>query len=123
MKQDPLTEKIIGCAIEVHKGIGPGLLETAYEACLRKELMDAGLNAATQVPLTLDYKGEKIDCAYRADMIVEDEVLIELKSVREILPIHQAQLMTYLKISGLSKGLLMNFNSTLLKDGLRRVVL
>ena len=121
--KDPLTDQIIGCAIEVHKTIGPGLLESAYEACLLKELSDAGLRVLTQVPIKVDYKGTKIDCAFRADMIIEDEVLIELKSVNEISPIHQAQLLTYMKLSAIRKGLLMNFNVALLKDGIRRLVL
>ena len=121
--QDLLSDKVIGCAIEVHKTVGPGLLEAAYEACLLKELEDAGLSVKTQVPLELDYKGTSIDCAYRADMVVENELLIELKAVKELLPIHQAQILTYLKISGLRTGLLMNFNAILLKDGLKRVVL
>ncbi|MCR4376563.1 MAG: GxxExxY protein [Rhodospirillales bacterium] len=121
--KDPLTDKIIGCAIEVHKTIGPGLLESAYEACLLKELSDAGLGVLTQVPIKVDYKGTKIDCAFRADMIVEDKVLIELKSVNEVSPVHQAQLLTYMKLSGINKGLLMNFNVALLKDGIRRLVL
>lgn len=120
--KDPLTDQIIGCAIEVHKTIGPGLLESAYEACFYKELSDAGLRVLTQVPIKVDYKGTKIDCAFRADMIVEDEVLIELKSVDQINPVHQAQLLTYLKLSGIRKGLLMNFNAALLKDGIRRMV-
>lgn len=120
--KDPLTDQIIGCAIEVHKTIGPGLLESAYEACFYKELSDVGLRVLRQVPIEVDYKGTKIDCAFRADMIVEDEVLIELKSVDQINPVHQAQLLTYLKLSGIRKGLLMNFNAALLKDGIRRMV-
>jgi len=120
--KDPLTDQIIGCAIEEHKTIGPGLLESAYEACFYKELSDVGLRVLTQVPIEVDYKGTKIDCAFRADMIVEDEVLIELKSVDQISPVHQAQLLTYLKLSGIRKGLLMNFNAALLKDGIRRMV-
>jgi GxxExxY protein len=121
--KDRLTDQIIGCAIEVHKTIGPGLLESAYEACLLKELSDVGLRVLTQVPIKVDYKGTKIDCAFRADMIVEDEVLIELKSVTEVNPVHQAQLLTYMKLSKIRKGLLMNFNVALLKDGIRRLVL
>lgn len=121
--KDPLTDRIIGCAIEVHRTIGPGLLEAAYEACLIKELTDAHLHVVSQVPIGLEYKGENIDCAFRADLIVEDKVLIELKSVKELSPIHQAQLLTYMKVSGLRIGLLMNFNTALLKDGIRRLVL
>ena len=121
--KDALTDQIIGCAIEVHKSIGPGLLESAYEACLVHELLGAGLDVAQQVPIQIDYKGKIIDCAYRADVIVDNEVLIELKSVEALKPVHEAQMLTYLKLSGLQKGLLMNFNVRLLKDGLRRMVL
>jgi len=121
--KDELTNRIIGYAIEVHRNLGPGLLESAYEACLCREFSDAGINFKRQVPITVDYKGEKVDCAFRADVMVEDEVLLELKACERIHSIHEAQLLTYLKLSGLKKGLLMNFNSTLLKNGIKRMVI
>jgi len=120
---DDLTNRIIGHAIEVHKNLGPGLLESAYEACLCHEFSDAGIDFKRQVPITVDYKGEKVDCAFRADLIVEDEVLLELKASDRLHQIHEAQLLTYLKLSGLKKGLLMNFNTTLLKNGIKRMVI
>jgi len=121
--KDHLTSRIIGCAIEVHKTLGPGLLESAYEACLCKEFADAGLSFKTQVPITIDYKGTQVDCSFRADVIVEDQVLVELKAVDRLVPVHEAQLLTYMKLCRLGTGLLMNFNVTLLKDGIRRMVI
>ena len=123
MSQDQLTEKIIGFAIEVHRELGPGLLESAYEACLAHELSSNEIRFARQVAMPLTYKGEKVDSGYKADLIVDDQVLIELKSVDQLLPIHEAQILTYLKLSGIRVGLLINFNARLLKDGLKRFVL
>jgi len=117
-----ISEIIIGKAIEVHKELGPGLLESAYESCLMYELLQAGLTVEQQKPLPIIYKGTKIDCGYRLDMIVEDSVIIELKSVEQILPIHKSQLLSYLRLSGLTLGLLINFNVEVLKQGLHRVV-
>ena len=118
-----LTEKIIGAAIEVHKTLGPGLLESAYEACLVHELISQGLSIARQVELPVVYKGQHVECAFRMDIVVEGQVLIELKAVETLLPIHEAQLMTYLKLSGIRVGLLMNFNALTIKAGLiRRIV-
>ena len=117
-----LTEEIIGKSIEVHRELGPGLLESAYETCLVYELRNAGLKVETQKPLPLIYKGMKIDCGYRFDLLVEDSVIIELKSVESLLPIHKAQVLSYLKLSGLSLGLLINFNVEALRHGIQRVV-
>lgn len=122
-RKDPLTEKIIGLAIEVHKALGPGLLESAYEACLCHELSAAGLEFRRQVPLSINYKSVRLDCGYRADIIVESGVLLELKTVEAVQPIHRAQLLTYLRLSGLRVGLMINFNVPMLKDGLVRMVL
>ena len=123
MNRDPLSEKAIGAAIEVHRYLGPGLLESAYEECLCHELAKAGLSFKRQVEMPISYKGQDIDCGYRADLIVENTLLVELKAVEKLLPIHQAQVLTYLKLGRLSTGLLINFNSTLLKDGIKRFVM
>lgn len=118
-----LGERVIGSGIEVHRALGPGLLESVYEECLCHELKSADIEFARQVPLSVTYKGVRLDCGYRIDIVVANEVLVEVKSVDRLLPIHDAQVLTYLKLSGLKVGLLMNFNSVLLKDGLRRLVL
>ncbi len=123
MKHETLTSKIITCAIEVHRHLGPGLLESAYEHCLAYEFSLKGLNYELQTPLPVVYKNVKIDCAYRMDIVVEKNVVLELKCVNALIPIHHAQLLTYLKLSGLSVGLLLNFNEVLLKDGIKRMVL
>ena len=120
---DPLTESIIGLAIEVHRHLGPGLLESAYEECLCFELEARRFKFRRQVPLPIIYKSVRLDCGYRLDVVVENEVVIELKSVERLMPIHEAQMLTYLKLSGLRKGLLFNFNSLILKDGLLRLTL
>lgn len=117
-----LTEKIIGAAIEVHRELGPGLLESTYEACLAHELNLQGIKAVRQKKQPIKYKGLEIDEAYRIDIIVEDKIILELKVVDELNNIHLAQLLTYLKLSGCSLGYLMNFNVPLMKDGIRRVV-
>ncbi len=118
-----LTEKIIGAAIEVHRTVGPGLLESAYEECLAHEMRLHGLNYERQVPLPVAYKGMKLDCGYRLDFLVEKAVVLELKTVDALLPIHEAQLLTYLKLGGWTVGLLVNFNVPVLKNGIKRVVL
>ena len=118
-----LTELVIGCAIEVHRTLGPGLLESTYEICLCHELIIRGLRFETQVPIPVEYKGVKLDCGYRADLVVNDLVLVEIKSVDSLMPIHEAQLLSYLKLGGWKIGLLINFNVQLLKQGLRRRVL
>ncbi len=117
-----ISEIIIGKAIEVHKALVPGLLESTYEACLIHELSQSGLKVYHQKPLSLIYKDLCIDSAYRLDLLVEDSVIVELKSVDKILPIHKAQLLSYLKLSGLTLGLIINFNVETLKNGLQRVV-
>ncbi len=120
---DELTEQIIGAAIEVHRHLGPGLLESAYEHCLCRELAQRNLDYERQVAIPLTYKGEVLDCGYRADVIVERKVLLELKSIDAIEPVHEAQLLTYLRLSNIKVGLLINFNTALLKDGIVRRVL
>ena len=118
---DPLTQRIIGLAIDVHKTLGPGLLESAYEECLCFELAEAGLLFKRQMELPIVYKSVALDCGYRLDVVVEQKVILEIKAVESMLPIHKAQLLTYMKLSGFGTGLLMNFNSIVLKDGLRRL--
>ena len=116
-----LTEIIIGAAIEVHRATGPGLMESVYEQCLCYELSQRGLRFQRQVELPVKYKGIKLDCGFRMDMVVEDAVVLELKTVDQLLPIHSAQLLTYLKLSGKKVGLLINFNEPVLKRGLKRI--
>ena len=123
MKFDVLSNKIIGCAIEVHKALGPGLLESAYEQSLAHEMSLSGILFRLQHPLPVHYKGVRLECGYRVDMLVEDKVVIELKSVERINNIHQAQLLTYMKLSKTGIGLLMNFNVLKMKDGIKRMVL
>ena len=123
MEFDELSNKVIGCAIEVHKGLGPGLLESAYERCLSYELINAGIRHDVQKELPIEYKGVKLDCGYRIDMLIENDIIVELKTVDNILPIHEAQLLTYMKLSGIKTGLLINFNVCRLKDGIKRFVL
>lgn len=122
-ENDLLTEKIIGFAIEVHRQLGPGLLESAYEECLCFELRHAGIGFKRQVPLPVIYKSVRLDCGYRLDIVVENQLILELKTVERLMPIHEAQMLTYLKLSDLRTGLLLNFNSAKLKEGLRRMVL
>jgi GxxExxY protein len=122
-ENDPLTQKIIGAAIEVHRHLGPGLLESVYEQCLCQELYGQGLPFKHQVILPIVYKGKSIEPGFRADLIVDEAVLLELKAVEKLLPVHEAQILTYLKLSGISKGLLMNFNAMPLKNGIRRFVI
>lgn len=112
-----ITEAIIGAAIEVHKHLGPGLLESAYRECLRYELLQRGYSALQEVGLPLTYEGLKLDCGYRLDLLVNDAVIVEVKSVSDLAPIHDAQLLSYLKISGGKIGLLLNFNVKILKHG------
>jgi GxxExxY protein len=121
--EQAVTRAIISAAIDVHRVLGPGLLEFAYQACLSHELQLHGLRFRQQVELPLVYKDVKLDCGYRIDFIVEEKVILELKAIEGILPVHQAQLLTYLRLSGLRIGLLMNFNVPVLKDGIRRRVL
>jgi len=120
---EQLTEAIIGSAIEVHRELGPGLLESAYEECLCHELHLRGIGFERQVHLPLEYKGMKLDCGYRLDVVAEKAVVLELKCLECILTIHEAQLLTYLRLSGFKVGLLMNFNVVILKNGILRRVL
>lgn len=117
-----ITELIIGCAIQVHRELGPGLLESAYEACLAYELGERGLSVERQKALPIVYRDVRLECGYRLDLLVEEAVVVEVKCVETLAPIHQAQLLSYLKLSGCRVGLLINFNVTLLKDGIRRLV-
>ena len=123
MEFDDLSNRIIGCAIEVHRELGPGLLESTYEQCLAHELKLNGIRFKLQHPQPVEYKGVRLDCGYRVDLLVEDKLIIELKSVEQIKGIHEAQLLTYMKLAGVKTGLLMNFNVTKLKSGIKRFVL
>ena len=117
-----ITESVIGAAIAVHRELGPGLLESAYEACLAFELVERGSTVERQKALPVKYRGVKVDCCYRIDLLVEGKVIIELKAVERLEPIHEAQLLSYLKLSGCKVGLLINFNVKVLKNGIRRLV-
>ncbi len=114
---EKLTEKILGAAIEVHRALGPGLLESAYEECLCREFNLGGLAFQRQVALPVEYKGVKLDCGYRLDLVVEDAVILELKCVEHVLPVHEAQLLTYLKLTGKHVGIIINFNVATLVRG------
>jgi len=122
MDENELSNKIIGAAIEVHRTLGPGLLESTYEECLCYELALNEIPFERQALLPVVYKRNNLDCDYRVDVIVDKKVILELKSVADLLPIHKAQLLTYLKLSGLKLGLLLNFNVVLMKDGINRFV-
>ena len=122
-QRDSMTHRVIGAAIEVHRALGPGLLESAYEECLCYELSTAGLAFRKQVELPVLYKKVKLDCGYRMDIVVSESLVLEIKTVEKLLPIHQAQLLTYLKLSGLRTGLLINFNVPVLKNGIKRMKL
>ena len=119
---DPLTERILGAAMKVHSSLGPGLLESAYEKCLLYELHRSNLEAVAQLELPIHYDEITIDAGYRLDLLVENQVILELKSVDKVLPIHKAQLLSYLKLSGKRVGLLLNFNVIHLKDGITRLL-
>jgi GxxExxY protein len=121
-EEDRLSQEIIGAAIEVHRSLGPGLLESAYEECLCYELTFRGIPFERQKPLPVAYKGINLDCGYRLDLVVASLVILELKSVERIEPIHDAQLLTYLRLSALKLGILINFNVPLLKNGIRRLI-
>ncbi len=122
-QNDPLTEAVIGSAIEVHKALGPGLLESAYEECLCYELSQRGVSFQRQVPLPIRYKTVKLDCAYRMDILVPKRLIIELKTVDRLAGIHEAQLLTYMRLSNVPVGLLINFHTPVLKSGIRRLLL
>jgi GxxExxY protein len=122
MDVNEVTEAIIGAAIEVHRALGPGLLESAYERCLCRELELRGIPFQCQVPLPVEYKGERLDVGYRLDLIVLDQVVVEIKAIERFEKIHDAQLLTYLRLSGKKVGLLLNFNVPVLTDGIKRKV-
>ncbi len=123
MGGDLLSRRVIGCALEVHKGLGPGLLESAYEQCLAYELSQAGIGFKLQHPLPVSYKDVHLNCGFRVDVLVEDRIILELKSVEQIQPVHVAQLLTYMRLACIPTGLLMNFNVGRFKDGLKRLVI
>ena len=123
MEFDALSNRVIGCALEVHRELGPGLLESTYEQCLAHEMTLSGIHFKLQCPQPVEYKGVRLDCGYRADMLIEDKLIIELKSVEKIRRIHEAQLLTYMRLAMVETGLLMNFNVGMLKDGIKRFVL
>lgn len=123
MEFDSLSKRVIGCAIEVHRELGPGLLESTYEQCLAHELGRSGIDFKLQENMPVHYKGLRLDCGYRVDVLVDDSLILELKSVEAILGIHQAQLLTYMKLAKIKNGLLINFNVPYLKTGLKRFVL
>ncbi len=120
---DALTSRVIGLAIEVHRALGPGLLESAYEECLCFELTSHGIRFDRQVPLPVVYKSVRLDCAYRMDIVIENLLVAELKTVERILPVHEAQLLTYLRLSGMTTGLILNFHVPVLREGIKRLVL
>ena len=122
-ERDPLTDQIIGFAIEVHRHLGPGLLEPAYEECLCYELNENGMDFKRQVPLPVVYKSVRLDCGYRMDIVVANRLILELKAAERLLPIHEAQVLTYMRLSGIPTGLLLNFNTPVLRDGIRRLML
>ena len=119
---DKLTKLVIGGAISVHKGIGPGLLESAYEECLCYELAQAGLPFERQVSLPVSYRGVKLDCGYRMDIVVDDRVIVEVKTVERLIAVHEAQLLSYLKMADKRVGLLLNFHTAILRNGIKRMV-
>lgn len=123
MEFDTLSNRVIGCAIEVHRHLGPGLLESTYEQCLAHELKGHEIGFQLQKPLPVLYKGIRLDCGYRVDLLIEDQLIVELKGVESLLPIHEAQVLTYMKLADISIRLLINFNVKRLKDGIRRFVL
>ena len=123
VRKDELTSKVIGCAVEVHKRLGPGLLESTYERCLAFELASANVRHEVQKGMPVNYKGVELDCGYLVDLLVEDKVIVELKAVSKITGVHEAQILTYMKLAGVKTGLLINFNVALLKEGIKRYVL
>jgi len=122
-KFSDLSNKVIGCAIEVHRALGPGLLESAYQQCLAHELRLNNIDFHVEKPVPVNYKGCRLDCGYRIDIVVEDQIILELKSVEKLKPIHEAQLLSYMKLANIKQGFLINFNVRLLKEGLKSFVL
>jgi GxxExxY protein len=123
LHEEALTEQIIGALIEVHRTLGPGLLESAYQACTAREFALRGFAFEQELPLPLEYKGVHVDCGYRLDFMVAGKVIVELKTVESLQPVHEAQLLTYLRLTGCKVGLLVNFNVPVLKHGIKRMVL
>ena len=123
METSELARRVIGCAIEVHRETGPGLLESTYEQCLAHELNLNGIKFQIQHPVPVEYKGIHLDCGYRVDILVEDQIILELKSVEELKKIHEAQLLTYMKLAGIRHGFLLNFNVSRLKQGMKSFLL
>ena len=123
MDMEQIAYQIIGSAIEVHRNLGPGLLESSYERCLQWELHKMGFTVQRQLELPIQYKTIQIESGYRIDLLVENSIIIELKSIEKILPIHEAQVLTYLKLSGKSLGLLLNFNVKMMKQGVKRLII
>lgn len=121
-QSDPVVGQIIGAAIEVHRVCGPGLLESTYKSCIGFELVEKGIRVEREVPVPVIYKGTRLDCGYRLDLLVDEDVIVEVKSVEKLQPIHTAQIMTYLRLTGARHALLMNFNGLTLKEGLRSFV-
>jgi GxxExxY protein len=120
---EELSHQVIGCAIEVHRALGPGLLESTYQRCLSRELELNQIEHICEAPLKVEYKGIRLDCGYRVDIQIGNELILELKSVQKIDPIHEAQILTYLKLSGIKTGLILDFNVTQLKEGMKRYVI
>lgn len=118
-----MSNKVIGCAIEVHRELGPGLLESAYEQCLAAELSRSGIPFQVQADLPVIYKGTRLDCGYRIDLLVDQRLIVELKSIEQLLKIHEAQILTYMRLAKVNVGLLMNFNVPVLKRGIKRFLL
>ena len=118
-----LSHQVIGCAIEVHRVLGPGLLESSYQRCLSRELELNGIEHFCEEPLPIEYKGVRLECGYRVDILIKNAMILELKSVRQIDPIHEAQILTYMKLSGIPTGLIFNFNVSRLKEGMKRYVI
>ncbi len=122
-KFSDLSHRVIGSAIEVHRHLGPGLLESTYQQCLARELHLAGISFKSEYPLPVEYKGIHLDCGYRIDLLIEDTIILELKSVAQLKPIHEAQLLTYMRLAEIKQGFLINFNVKILKNGLKSFVL
>ena len=123
MKFDSLSNRVIGCALEVHKQLGPGLLENTYKQCIAYELSQVGVEFQIEVNLPVNYKKVHVSCGYRIDLLIEDKIILELKCVDKFLPIHEAQILTYMKLSGVKIGLLINFNAKYLRNGIKRFVI
>ncbi|MCA9105882.1 MAG: GxxExxY protein [Planctomycetales bacterium] len=123
MEQEEITGRVIGCAIEVHRQLGPGLLESAYEKCLAFELRENGIQFQRQLPMPVEYKETRLECGYRIDFLIEEKLIVELKSAKQLIGLDEAQLLTYMKLAKVKLGLLMNFNETRLKSGIRRFIL